>query len=191
MKTTTIFFLALFSAMLLSYSSGNAQCQASFTWTAMGNYTIAFTNTSTPMNVNTMFTWSFGDSQFGYTTNPVHTYPGAGTYIVSLAMYDSLQNCQSAISDTIQVPTVLGVNEEASNLSVSIAPNPTSNLLLLTSGPELIGKSYQVMDVTARVILSGKFESNFIDISSLGNGTYILQIENGNGEFTSRRFIKN
>lgn len=85
-------------------SSGlRAQCQAGFTWVQSAPNTITFTNTSTPVSNFTVFMWSFGDSQSGYSMNPVHVYTTPGTYMACLTMWDSLSSCQSSFCDTIVV----------------------------------------------------------------------------------------
>jgi len=92
-------------------------------------------------------------SQYGYVTNPVHVYPGAGMYFVTLTMYDSLQNCQASTYDTILVPTVMSVNELNQANSFSLSPNPAATFLTIVSSEPLEKNSYLIMDVTGRVII--------------------------------------
>lgn len=94
---------ALFLVGILISSDLAAQCSAGFTWTQSNANTIAFTNTSSPMNSTTIFIWSFGDQQNSYQTNPSHFYNTPGTFLVCLSMYDSLSNCQASFCDTITV----------------------------------------------------------------------------------------
>lgn len=104
MKTITKFLLALSPAILLSASVANAQCTPGYTWTQPSSNVINFTNTSTPIILNsTFFYWSFGDNQYGYNQNEVHTYSAPGTYIVCLTMFDSLSSCQASFCDSITV----------------------------------------------------------------------------------------
>ncbi|MBI3511176.1 MAG: PKD domain-containing protein [Bacteroidetes bacterium] len=100
----------------------HAQCTPGFTWTQTSNNVINFTNTSTPNIANsTWFNWSFGDNQYDYTTNPVHTYNAPGTYIVCLSMYDSLNMCQGQFCDSVTVYGNVLCNLSASAFATSAA----------------------------------------------------------------------
>lgn len=56
---------------------------ANFTYTALGNSNVQFTNLSTGSNLT--YSWTFGDSSSGSTdVSPQHQYPAPGTYTVTL-----------------------------------------------------------------------------------------------------------
>ncbi|MGL5889908.1 MAG: PKD domain-containing protein [Bacteroidia bacterium] len=76
-------------------------CTASFTAVQTQNNTIAFTNTSTPANLNSF--WTFGDQQTDFSTNPVHVYANPGLYYVCLTVFDSLSGCQDSFCDSVLV----------------------------------------------------------------------------------------
>jgi PKD repeat protein len=80
-----------------------SSCQAGFTSSTQGN-TVSFTNTSTGGNpfFPLLYTWDFGDGNFGFTQNPTHTYAAAGTYLACLTAFDSL-GCFSVYCDTIVI----------------------------------------------------------------------------------------
>ena len=89
-------------------------CNPGFTWTQIANNVISFTNTSTPNTANsTMFSWSFGDNQYDYATNPIHTFANPGMYYVCLTMWDSASMCQGTYCDTITVTGVVLCNMTA------------------------------------------------------------------------------
>lgn len=65
------------------------ECQASFYYyqvDPVDPYTFAFVNMS--YGNYTQVTWDFGDSTFSGEPNPVHTFPGEGTYNVCLTISD-------------------------------------------------------------------------------------------------------
>ncbi len=105
MKTITKFLILISAAILLSTTVTQAQCTAGYTWTQTSNNVITFTNTSSPIIPNsTFFSWYFGDQQYDWQQNPIHTYNVPGTYIACVTMYDSLnQSCTSTFCDTITV----------------------------------------------------------------------------------------
>jgi PKD repeat protein len=97
-----ILFLYL-SIGLLSFSKTNAQCNASFNYTANGT-SITFLNTSSaPGDSITGYQWSFGNFQSSNATNPTQNYASCGDYIVQLSM-TTAGGCSSTVIDTIQVP---------------------------------------------------------------------------------------
>lgn len=59
-----------------------------------GPYTATFTNTSTVISTGATYNWNFGDNTT-YTgqTPPLHTYPGLGTYTVTLYIHDTGAVC--------------------------------------------------------------------------------------------------
>jgi len=77
---------------------------------------------------------------------------------------------------------------EANDLVVF--PNPTSDMLTLSSDGKLI-RSAQVFDLSGRMLINLNQNSNIstVDVSSLSVGMYILQL-NMEGVITSRKFVK-
>lgn len=74
-------------------------CQASFTY-SVNNGTVNFTNTSSGPVLSS---WTFGDGNTSYQTNPSHTYTVTGGYAVCLTVYDSLTQNQCTYCDSIFV----------------------------------------------------------------------------------------
>jgi gliding motility-associated-like protein len=65
---------------------------------------VTFFNNSTG-NFNT-WEWYFGDGDTSTTQTPMHSYPNAGTYIVSLVVRES-NGCKDSVIDTVLVKNVL------------------------------------------------------------------------------------
>jgi subtilisin family serine protease len=61
---------------------------SSFTYNKM-DFSVSFNNTSRDDKAVTRFNWSFGDGSTSTSANPSHTYNGAGSYQVSLTVYDA------------------------------------------------------------------------------------------------------
>jgi PKD repeat protein len=64
------------------------------------NNLVNFTNESSVAGNGVTYNWNFADGATATTANPTHTYTNAGTYNVSLAVYDPVTNC----TDTAYVP---------------------------------------------------------------------------------------
>ena len=69
-------------------SGGNTAPVSRFTYSATA-LSVAFNNTATDDKAVTRYNWSFGDGNSATTANPNHTYNAAGSYQVSLTVYDS------------------------------------------------------------------------------------------------------
>lgn len=68
-------------------------------------------------------------------------------------------------------------------------PNPTTHSLNLNASYNFSKANYTVFDMTGRLVIKGKFDSNAIDVSRLQSGNYILQVSN-EGVKTAQKFIK-
>ncbi|MBK9318950.1 MAG: PKD domain-containing protein [Bacteroidetes bacterium] len=70
---------------------------ADFTWDgACGNAPVQFTDLSTTAGGMQSWTWNFGDGTGYNLQNPVHTFPGSGTYNVSLIV-ENIYGCTDTI----------------------------------------------------------------------------------------------
>ena len=107
---------------------------ANFYYTNTSGYTVSFTNTSTNAN---SWLWDFGDATTSTQQNPVHTYAGPGTYVVSLTAtgqcgsdthYDTITflSSLSATLDSIVPVRCNGESNGAIFISVSGGQSPYS-----------------------------------------------------------------
>ncbi len=83
-------------------------CQAGFNWspTTLSQSTIAFTNTSTPLNSVMTYQWDFGDGGSSNVQHPTYTYNNPGAYQVCLlitAVTSSGVLCTSIYCDSVVV----------------------------------------------------------------------------------------
>ena len=63
------------------------------------DFTVSFNNNSTDDKAVTSYSWNFGDGTISSSSNPTHTYSTAGSYQVSLTVYDAegLSNTSSQV----------------------------------------------------------------------------------------------
>ena len=89
----------------------------------------------------------------------------------------------------------LGINEnETKKKNVLIIPNPTKDFIQIRNNKlnSIESFEYKIFDLLGRVIKSGKSKYNEqINIESLTNGNYIIQIEIEKGEKSAEKLIKN
>jgi len=137
----------------------NPQPTPSFTYTnACQNSNVTFTAGGNWSSMN----WTFGDGSTSAQSNPVHTYPGTGTYTVTLTVTDSL-GCTNSISQL-----------------VNINPPPT-----ITAGPDISICQGQVATLSASggvsYVWSPGGTGNNIVVSPGSNTTYIVTGTDPNG----------
>jgi hypothetical protein len=87
--------------------------------------------------------------------------------------------------------STLAVNS-INNGAFSLYPNPvkhTINITVSNNNP-LEFKSAQVFDMTGKVVLDAKVQSNTINVDKLATGTYILLLKDAQEKHYSQKFIK-
>lgn len=140
-------------------------------------------------NQNLIVSDAFGntiDTVFYYDTAPWPTSPdGGGSYLqlIDTALDNNLASSWVA-SNT------LNLIENESDSQIVIYPNPTSDLITITSKMEM--SKIEIFDLEGRFIqtFTTKYGVNEIDFSRLSNGIYMLRIEI-NGISITRKVIKN
>ena len=93
---------------------------------------------------------------------------------------------------TVNLTSVTGLNEAMSFNELQVYPNPATNSLTLSfDSPNEI--SYSILNMLGEVLKKEKLisSSNKLDISSLKDGVYFLQIMEGGNSFRIQRFVKN
>ena len=128
--------------------------------------------------------WDFGDPESGalnFSTerNPEHVFAGAGTYNVSLTVFNN--TCSPVQSDNIILPvSITDTTTTGNNIyhasEIHVYPNPCSSRLNITSTTEKAVR-YAIYDLQGIAVLSGNAapgEEAFVDVSDLNEGSYII-----------------
>jgi hypothetical protein len=85
---------------------------------------------------------------------------------------------------------LVSVDEIAGADIFSIYPNPSSDYLYLTYNSQTKTPTFEIVDVTGRILFNGNLSLNQIDISSLHQGIYLLKITDGDTRL-AKQFLKN
>ncbi|HPE96892.1 MAG: PKD domain-containing protein [Chitinophagales bacterium] len=83
---------------------GTGECEADFDYETDG-LTAVFENNSD--GIGLAYTWTFGDGDISYETNPDHTYDAPGTYLVCLTVYGA-DSCTDTFCDEVEVDGIVG-----------------------------------------------------------------------------------
>ncbi|MCB0444522.1 MAG: VCBS repeat-containing protein [Gelidibacter sp.] len=101
---------------------------------------------------------------------------------------DNIVNPTIDTALTVTEGSTLGLPNTFAN-DLIIYPNPTKNVLNLSTIDNLEGAIYSVFDMTGKRVLNSKLISKTIDVSHLSSGNYILRIISGSSVKT-QKFIK-
>jgi len=85
------------------------------------------------------------------------------------------------------LPTQL--NEKLSNTSISVYPNPTTNSLFLKAEINSLNQ-YRITNSIGQLMLKGTVNGNSINVSSIKNGIYFIQLKDEKTNVAFARFIK-
>ena len=78
----------------------------------------------------------------------------------------------------------------APGLSLRIEPNPVISNLILKATSSIIGKQYYISSSAGKVVQKGSITGETINVASLANGMYFLNVEGDGKKFTSTMFAK-
>lgn len=153
---------------------------AGFTYSGAQNV-VTFTNTS----VNGVeYAWDFGDGNFSFEANPVHTYPNNdGQYEVRML---AIQPC--GVDTSIQnINVITGIKEYANVFGVTMFPNPAQDLATINfNNPAVANVSVAVFDVTGKAIDTVSFgtlaqgkQNILLNTANYTNGIYFVRLVAG------------
>jgi hypothetical protein len=147
--------------------------EASFTHNSNGK-TVFFTPNETPSGAS--YRWTFGDGDSSNLSAPSHTYKAdSGTYTVCLSVTNA-EGCLQTVCK--QVYFNVGINNIENG--INIYPNPTENLLFITSVEPLQNALLTLSDAQGKTIQQSTCNelSCTLNLKSLPKGVYTLNIEN-------------
>jgi len=121
MKHIFVIFLATF----LTISATAQSCTSLFSYGA--NFeTVNFINQSSVSNAH--YWWNFGDGTSSHYTNPIHTFPETGTFLVTLFTKDTVSNCSDYYEMWINV-TKFSTDTCSTSITDSIFSNNGSDYI--------------------------------------------------------------
>ncbi len=140
-----------------------------------------FMNTTTPDSSNTKYSWDFGDSTANTCAkHPIHRYKEPGSYEVKLTATHS--GCSNTFQKTVIVMESLSVNATQRNVSFSIAPNPSSNEVILNFNQWVYSDiDFSIYNLLGAIVYSETYHVSGvkrfkIDLKEYKEGSYFVKI---------------
>jgi hypothetical protein len=144
-----------------------------------------------PGSTNLTYLWDFGDGTTSTQAFPSHTYATPGRYTICLTV-DNGNGCTFTFCDSsfyafkygggpmnqfnVRRQVVLGVNEVRSADIVGIFPNPVNNELKIVA-PGLKVDDAIIYNTAGQSVMSVKSPvNNQVNVGSLANGIYFMEI---------------
>ena len=140
--------------------------------------------------------WDFGDGMTSEEENPIHTFIGNGTYIISLTVIS--ETCNSIVI-TSQEVVVIATNVEnlAEELEISVFPNPNDGLFYFKIESEKMDDfEIELIDVNGKLLdqffikyTKAEYVKLF-DYQILTSGIYFFKIKNEGGVLVRKIVIQ-
>lgn len=115
-------------------------------------------------------------------TSTVNVYNQTGTLLNTFTTTIGANN----VYKNVFAPASLSTSETKLNSTISIYPNPVSDILYIKNAD---ASQYKIVDLSGRIVKSGVYQ-NGISISELNKGAYIIHISDKNSQKTEKFIIK-
>ncbi len=183
----------------LQFTTGDCYAHYPTSYDTVQNSFTLTVNAET-VNLAKSYYWSFGDGSSSTQATPSHTFTADTTYNVCLTITvashntctychvigkDSHDNIYRTSGFTLKVidaaPVTTGIENNVSNQTISIYPNPTTGIINIQGQPE--NAQVKICDVLGNPVYqnNGAVSNLQIDLSTQPNGVYFMSIQTGAG----------
>lgn len=136
------------------------------------------------------YEWNFGDGSAHSTDqNPFHIYPATGNYLVFLTVKNNCGNYTVSLALHIDITTGIITLLDNENTSISVYPNPTSNIInIKINNPNVKIADLKILDVLGRkVYQSRELHIEKVPVHNLSSGVYTLMITTDKHQIITRK----
>jgi hypothetical protein len=167
------------------YANIEIPADATFTYTRDGTeYT--FTPNTTGYQ---KYAWDFGDGNVEPNDPmPVHDYAASeGDAVTAILDVTTISECRGEESESIQLPMFSNI-EILTQLGISAYPNPAQDMVYIEN-KENKPMDISIHSLTGETVLVTTITNDYIDISAINTGIYLLRVRIGEQE-ASLRLLK-
>ena len=118
-------------------------------------------------------------------TTPTSALTGNENYRVTLELKDAGGNWLAGDYSTVGynfTAAPLGIDKKNLVNSLSVYPNPVSDILKIANADNLVNASFSIVDILGKTVIQSKaLSNNAIDVSNLSSGVYVLSVSSEDG----------
>lgn len=118
-------------------------------------------------------------------TTPTSSLTGNENYRVTLELKDAGGNWLAGDYSTVGynfTAAPLGIDKKNLVNSLSVYPNPVSDILKIANADNLANASFSIVDILGKTVIQSKaLSNNAIDVSNLSSGVYVLSVSSEDG----------
>jgi hypothetical protein len=142
---------------------------------------------------------TFTDFEFPLTYYSQNAPDTCSLLCVASAGYDfgtltnSTGQVNSALTiDNLRFDFTVGIEENTAKPEVKMFPSPVSDLLNITFDKGVTNTNYRIIDLAGRTVLTGTIQgqTGSVNVTSLAQGTYWVQVANAKGIITTKQIHK-
>lgn len=149
--------------------------------------TVGPTPTNAAQTTTIYSTTTFANTAWTLVT-ATYTATETGVYYFGFNHFSPAQSENVMLGlDTFSISSVLSISEFEQN-QFSVFPNPTNAILNVKMDKQI--NAIKVVDISGRIAAAKVLSESSIDVSSLANGIYFIEISTIDGQFR-KKFIKN
>lgn len=136
----------------------------------------------------TAYLWDFGDGNTSTNPTPVHKYSTFGNYSVKLTVFNECNETQYEQTIEIKDERVTSI-QDIDGRKVSIYPNPTQNLINITSTANI--KEVKIFSVDGKIQPNIIYANNQVNVAHLPTGYYMCTMQFEDGKQTVIKLVIN
>ncbi|MBL0341953.1 MAG: T9SS type A sorting domain-containing protein [Bacteroidetes bacterium] len=142
----------------------------------------------------TGYQWYFGDGDSSNVGSVIHTFPAAGTYTVTLELFNGV--CTSTVAQVVTVVDPVGLNEISPSITnLNIVPNPFTESTVvsykLQSETSVKIQLYNLLGDFVQTVFDGMQQAGdqTMKIQNVPAGVYMMKISTPSANY-SQRLVK-
>ncbi len=147
-------------------------------------YTFSFTCVN-PLNI-IGYQWSFGDGNYSFTTNPIHTYANIGNYVVTL----NLASVCGFGADTVTAHIYTKIDDvDFGENNILLYPNPAKGQVTIKASENVLIENVNIYNTLGQLVYTKAIKNInecVIALDGISTGMYQIEVTTNLGKRTTQ-----